>query len=249
MNRKFGIGILVLCFGLPSVHASLADQVIEISPIIVQPYDLREISQQMPEQDLDLKAKEESVRWLNQVVAVAKIKAEYYQLTSQQDRLTMEQAQQDKENQIIAMKTAIQSLQATQARADALRQQLADQQNKADLLKAELDSKNAQLDQMTLMMSDYQRKLESKDNEYNQELRQVLLARNEIYKLQELMSAKDKDAQAKDLSLSIELALARRQLSLISSSKDEQARIIHILVQKLQATGQSVNLTQMTGKS
>ena len=228
MNRKFGIGILVLCFGLPSIHASLADQVIEISPIIVQPYDLREISQQMPEQDLDLKAKEESIRWLNQVMAVAKIKAEYYQLTSQQDRLIMEQAQQDKENQITALKTAIQSAQETQVQADALRQQL---------------------DQMTLMMADYQRKLESKDNEYNQELRQVLLARNEMYKLQELMSAKDRDAQAKELSLSIELALARRQLSLIPSSKDEQARIIHILVQKLQATGQSVNLTQMTGKS
>ena len=386
MNRKFGISILALCFGLSSVNASLAAQSIEISPVVVQPCDLREISQQMLEQDrinrdqelavrgliddnqkitntalarqqdatlekinqtmihyrdallsrerariaansqkvskyhdlialtedvdgmkgvgqtlqlksnvielkdetikqqgLALQDKDESIRWLNQVVAVAKNKAKYYQLTSQQDRLTMEQLQkemqpvvglrvqlsqkqqqvdllkselenkiteaenqaqqearvrqdfkaklQDKENQITAMKTAIQLGQET-AQSDTLRQQLADQQNTVDLLEAELDSKNAQSDQMTLMMSDYQKKLESKDNAYNQELRQALLAKNnqarmekqiaylnaqlqekeaqvvkikkEMYDLQELKSAKDRDLQAKNLSLSIE---------------------------------------------
>jgi len=389
MNRKFGIGVLIFCFSLSSVNASLASQTIEISPIIVQPCDLREISQQMLEQDrinrdqelairgliddnqkaadtalarqqeatldkinqtmihyrdallsrerariaansrqapqyhdlialtedvdamkgvgrtvqlksdviegkykilTELKdemaalnrklteearhknfekinqqqedkiqlltqrlgemdqrvarlkdnlsrvqsedtAKDQTIHWLKQVVAVAKNKAEYYQLTSQQDRLAMEQLQkearqvmgrlgaqlsqkqqqvdllklkledksieadnqaqqeaqarrdlearlQDKENQITAMKTAIQSGQGTQAPADTLKRQLADQQNKVDLLKEELDSKNSQSDQMTLMMSDYQKKLESKDNAYNQELRQVLLAKN-----------------------------------------------------------------------
>jgi hypothetical protein len=424
MNRKFGIGILILCFGFSSVNASLAAQAIEISPIIVQPYDLREISQQMLEQDrinrdqelairglmgdnqkitdtalarqqeaklekinqtmihyrdallsrdrariaansqkvskyhdlialtekvddmkgvglsrvqskgssnlvgsialppiivnapnnqqqaasdeqaevmalrnkmrqqgLDLKAKDDAIRWLNQVVVVAKKKAEYYRLTSQQDHLTMEKVQeevqqtvvrlgaqlsqkqqqvdllkselenkiteannqaqqeaqaqqdlkaklQDKENQITSMKTAIQSVRETQGQSDALRQQqLADQQNK-----------NVQSDQITLMMSDYQKKLESKDNAYNQELRQALLAKNdqaqmekqivylnaqlqekeaqvvkikkEMYDLQELMSTKDKDLQAKDLSLSIELALARQKLNGIPDSDD-----------------------------
>ena len=64
MNRKFGIGILVLCFGLSSLNASLASQVIEISPIIVQPCDLREISQQMLEQDRVNRDQELAVRGL-----------------------------------------------------------------------------------------------------------------------------------------------------------------------------------------
>ena len=276
MNRKFGIGILVFCFGLSSLNASLAAQVIEISPVIVQPCDLREISQQMLGQDRvnrdqelamihyrdallsrvwariaansqevskyhdvialteDVDAmkgvgplterKDETIRWLNQVVAVAKNKAEYYRLTSQQDRLTMEQVQEE-EQQI----------------RGRLGAQLSQKQQQVDLLKKELDSKNAQSDQMALMMSDYQKKLESKDNAYNQELGQVLLAKGDqvqmekqvaylnaqlqekeaqvvkikkgMYDLQELMSVKDRDLQAKNLSLSIELALARQKLN------------------------------------
>ena len=64
MNRKFGIGILALCFGLSSVNVSLAAQVIEISPVIVQPYDLREISQQMLEQDRVNRDQELAIRGL-----------------------------------------------------------------------------------------------------------------------------------------------------------------------------------------
>ncbi len=245
-------------------------------------------------------SKDESIRWLNQVLAVTKNKAEYYKLTSQLDRITVRQLSQldqitvrqlsqkqtqvdllkselenkinelyqkeqqvellntelqnkvaqeknqsvleyqiqdlkaqlqDKENQITAMKTEIQSGQKTQAQADTLRQQLADQQNKVDLLKQELDSKIAQSDQMTLMISDYQKKLESKNNAYNEELRQALLSKNDqarmegqiadlsarlqekeaqvvkikkdMYDLQELTVAKDRETQAKDLSLSM----------------------------------------------
>jgi chromosome segregation ATPase len=156
-------------------------------------------------------SRDESIRWLNQVVAVAKNKAEYYQLTSKQNQLTIEQAQEEvrqEENQIAVMKTAIQS-------------------------------GRAQSDQMTLMMSDYQKKLESKNNAYNEQLREVLFSKNDwirieeriadlsarlqekeaqvvkikkdMYDLQKLTSAKDRDAQAKELSLSIELALARKK--------------------------------------
>ena len=353
MNRKFGIGILILCFSFSTIHLVRATEVFQVSPIIVQPFnDLREINQQMlgqdrvnrdqelamihyrqevskcqdvialtedveamkgvgrltglkegpshpagravlpsiivnapnnqrqaasdekaeimalrnkmHQQDLDLKAKEESIRWLNQVVAAAKNKVEYYRLTSQQDRLTMEQVQEEEqqikgrlgaqlsqaqqqvdllkselENQITALKRAIQSGQEAQVQANALRRQLADQQNRVDLLKKELDSKIAQPDQMTLMMSDYQKKLESKNNAYNEQLREILSFKNDwarmqgqvadlsarlqekeaqvvkikkdMYDLQKLTSAKDMDAQAQELSLSIELALARKK--------------------------------------
>ena len=344
--------ILILCFGLSSVNAALAAQIVDSSPIIVQPYDLRDISQQMLEQDrinrdkvlameinqtmikysrvskyhdlitltedvdgmkgvgqtLQLKSDgiedqykiltelkdemmalneklkmyqriaqlQESVRWLKQVLAAAKYKAEYYQLTfvslkNQADllkselehKITQENNQgqqeariqqdlkvrlQDKENQITAMKTAIQSGQKTQAQADTLRQQLADQQNNAALLKQELESKTTESDKATLMMEDYQKKLESRDNANNEQLGQILSSRNDqarmeaqiadlnarlqekeaqvvkikkdMYDLQELTRGKDRDLQAKDLSLSTELALARQRLSGMPSSDE-----------------------------
>ena len=181
MNRNFGIGILVLCFGSFAVNLARAVEVFQVSPIIVQPYEIPELNGQvlnrdrqnrdqeiaiqetevqdlieennkliqdtltlarrksegpkkihqiipagnmalppiivnasynqrqaasdeqaeimalrnkMHRQGLDLKAKDESIRWLNQVVAVTKNKAEYYQLTSRQDQLITEQAQE-----------------------------------------------------------------------------------------------------------------------------------------------------------
>ena len=45
-------------------------------------------------QDLDLKARNDSIHWLNQVVAVVKNKSEYFKLTSQKDRLSMKEVQQ-----------------------------------------------------------------------------------------------------------------------------------------------------------
>lgn len=334
MNRNFGIGILILCFGTSGVNAALAAQIVDSSPIIVQPYDedYHEVSRQMLEQDRinraritaeslgvskyhdlialtedadtmtvhqDLESKggwlaeryqmltklkdemtalnnrlegkgykemvrqqqdkihklaqrltetdqriaqsNESLRWLKQVLAAAKNKAEYYQLTSQLGQITMQQIQrevrdakaqlQDKENQITAMKTQIQSAQKAQAQADTLRQQLVDQQNKVDLLKQELESKITQSNKMTLLMEDYQKKLESKDNTTNEQLRQLLFFKNyqarmeaqiadlnarlqekeaqiikikkDMYDLQELARVKDRDLQAQDLNLSM----------------------------------------------
>ena len=103
-----------------------------------------------------------------------------------------------------------------------MKQQLAAQQDKAGQLKQQLDDKTAQSDQMNLMLSDYQKKLESKDNAYNNELRQLLRSKNDqalmgkqiaylnaqlqekeaqvvnikkdMYDLQELSKAKDKGA-------------------------------------------------------
>ena len=158
-------------------------------------------------------SKEESIRWLNRVLAVTKNKAEYYQLTSQQDQLTVELLKSELENQIIAMKKAIQSGQEAWAQSD----------------------------QMTLMVSDYQKKLESKNNAYNEQLRQmqmlsskndlprmqgqiadlsarlqekeaqVVKIKKDMYDLQKTMSAKDRETEAKDLSLSVALALERQK--------------------------------------
>ena len=304
MNRKFGIAILVLCFGLSGVNAGLASQAIEVSPIIVQPsYNLRGINQQTLEQGRvnrgqelvminsrqessqspdvialikdvnamkdagrlaklkkdssnpagsralsDEQAKDDTIRWLNQVVVVAKKKAEYYRLTSQQDHLTMEKVQEE--------------AQQTVARLDV---QLSQKQQQVDLLKSELENKiteaNNQAQQEAQAQQDLKAKLQDKENQitamktavqsvretqaqsdaHNQELQQVLLAKNdqaqmekqiaylnaqlqekeaqvvkikkEMYDLQESMSAKDRDLQAKNLSLSIELASARQKLN------------------------------------
>ncbi len=281
------------------------------------------------------KKQDDSLRWLNQVLAVAKTKAEYYRLTAQQDQIIVRQVQAQvrhfkydfavlrselenkikelaanhqirtadlqsrmeelknelrqkeqqvallnielqnkiaqekdqgvleyqirdlkaqlrvKEDQIIYLKTQVQSGQTAQAKADTLGQQLADQQNKADLLKQELDSKTAQADQLTLMMSDYQKKLESKGNANNEELRQVLSYKNyqtqmegqiadlsarlqekeaevvkikkDIYDLQKLAAAKDRVLQAKELSLSMTQAANDKQAQEATGLRTELA--------------------------
>ena len=105
-------------------------------------------------------------------------------------------------------------------------------------LKAQLQDKEAQVaatrsqsDQMTAMMGDYQKKLESKGNAYNEELKQVLAAKNaraeleaqivdlnvklqekegqivnlkkDMYDIKELSNTRDKDAQTSELNLSM----------------------------------------------
>ena len=137
----------------------------------------------------------------------------------------------DKTKQISALKSEIKSGQETQDQLGALKQQLADQQNKMDFLKEELASKAAESDKMTSMIDDYQKKLESKDNAYNEQLRQVLSSKNyqaqmekqianfstqlqdkeeqlvkikmDLSNLQNSTNAKDKDQQANDLSVSV----------------------------------------------
>ena len=317
--------------------------------------EIAQLKSKVKQQDVDLKTKDESIRWLNQVLAAAKSKAEYYQLTSQENKSSHQQVDllkselenkivegrsddrlklarhlinlqqqaislleekyrlrlahntladqhivelenkikvllanrqtqdadsrgrmedlknelsqtqqqvgtlkaaltskieeeknqnvlaeeiqdlkvqlQDKENQINNLKATIQSGQATEAQTEDMKQQLADQQNKMDLLKQELDNKTAQSEQMTAMMSGYQKKLESKDDAYNQELKQVMSAKNDqslqeeqmdrlnarlqekeaqivkikkdLYDLQELNRNKERDIQSKDLSQSM----------------------------------------------
>jgi hypothetical protein len=187
---------------------------------------------------------EDRLKWAKQLIDLKQQRVEFLN-TELKNKISQEKSQsvfaeqiqdlkaqlQDKENQITVMKKAIQSGQKTQAQSDTLSRQLADQQNKMDLLKQELESKNAQSDQMTLLISDYQKKLESKNNTYNQELRQVLFSKNdeaqmekqiaylnaqlqqkeaqvviikkEMYDLQESTSPKDRDAQTKDLNLSM----------------------------------------------
>jgi len=318
---------LTFCFGFSSVNGALATQIVNSSPIIVQPYDLRAttrqdaainqtminyssdviernykiltelkdemvalnekfdqggkirmLTQRMGEMDQRIAQLNDAIRWLKLVLAAAKNKAEYYQLTSQQDQLSVQQAQKEAqqikddfaqlglrlsrkqaeadllkselENQITALKTAVQSGQKSQAQSDALKQQLADQQNTVDILRQELNNKNAQLAQMTLMISEYQKKLESKNNAYNEQWGQLLSSKNyqarmegqiadlntrlqqkeaqvvkikkDMYDLQESAGVKDRDLQAKDLSLSTELALARQQLKGMPGSVKEQ---------------------------
>ncbi len=300
-------------------NVAAAPGAVEIPPVVVQPND------------------NESVRWLRQVLAVAKEKAEYYKLTSQEERISLQQVQGEvrdikedfaqhmswKEDQIAKMKADIQAILQTKANEekdsrkssvrlnenmDLARQlidlqqqetalldeksdleadqnamldrhflafenkvkrlladhqvQNADMQNRiqalkdeldqerqqvdslktqvqsaqevkqeADSLKQQLDSKIAQSDKMTLMMANYQKKLESRDSAYNEQLRQILFFKNyqarmeaqvadlnaqvqekeaqvvkikkDMYDLQQWANAKDSETQAKDLSLAM----------------------------------------------
>ena len=137
----------------------------------------------------------------------------------------------DKQKEIAALKAEVLAGQETQAQTETLMRQLSDEQNKAQLLRQELESRSAQNDQMTQIIADYQKKLEAKDSAYNDQLRQTLIAKKnqslmeaqinelnsrlqdeeaqlvkvkkEMYDLQQAASSKDQDAQARDLSLSI----------------------------------------------
>jgi chromosome segregation ATPase len=138
---------------------------------------------------------------------------------------------QAKENQIASMKAEIRSGLKTAEEVDALRQQVAVEQEKADRLQEQLDNKIAESNKLTSIMQDYQKKLESKDSAYNEQLGQILTSKNDqaqmekqildlnqrlqdkeaqvvtikknMYDLQQEATARDQEAQSKDLSLSM----------------------------------------------
>ena len=51
MNRKLVVGGLIFCFGISSVDAARATEVVEAPAVVVQSNDLSDISQQMMAQD------------------------------------------------------------------------------------------------------------------------------------------------------------------------------------------------------
>ncbi|MDE2009430.1 MAG: hypothetical protein KGJ09_05045 [Candidatus Omnitrophica bacterium] len=137
----------------------------------------------------------------------------------------------DKEAQIAAMQAQLQQGAAAGLEADTLKQQLASAQDAADQLKGQLDAKTAESDHMAMLMADYRKKLESSNNAFNQQLKQVLVLNNykaemekeiealnlrlqqkearvaqvkqQMYDLQNAMNAKDMNIQAKDLSMAM----------------------------------------------
>jgi hypothetical protein len=99
-------------------------------------------------QDLDLKAKNDSIRWLHQVLAVAKNKAQYYQLTSQVNQIPMKQLQEEvqriKSDFAQRLKDYDQFENAVASLKDQVSQlslQLAKKQAQVNLLKTELENK------------------------------------------------------------------------------------------------------------
>jgi chromosome segregation ATPase len=257
---------------------------------------ISQLKNSLAKAESDIVSKEDKIRWLNQVLAVAKNKAEYYKLTSQQKQKTiylhnapsrpddrvrlakqlisLQQQQlalleeknklwgaqnalydqhiqdlenklkglsanhqnwavdlknelsqkeqqvellkselennitedRDKDNQIASLRTKIRSGQVGGVSTDTLKQQLAEQQNKEDLLKQELENKISESNKMTLMMSDYQKKLEAKDNAYNDQLGQIadLNARLQIKEAQAVKIKKEiNEDQSQELSLSM----------------------------------------------
>lgn len=51
MNKKFCIGTLIVCFGFSNINVGWATDVVAVSPVIVQPYDLQALNQQVLERD------------------------------------------------------------------------------------------------------------------------------------------------------------------------------------------------------
>jgi len=138
---------------------------------------------------------------------------------------------QGKTDQIATMTAEIETGHQAQAQVEALKLQLADQKSKVESLKEDLENKIAQSDKMSMMIAEYQQKVETKNNDYNDQLRKVLKSRDVQSKLeaqvaglniqllekeaqianikkdmsdiQEWTSAKDRDVQTKDLTMSM----------------------------------------------
>ena len=136
-----------------------------------------------------------------------------------------------KEEKIASMKREIHAGQQSQEVADTLKQQLAAEQDHADMLKRQLDNKVSESNKIAFLMEDYRKKLEFKDSAYNEQYGQLLVAKNyqvilekqvtdlnarlqekeaqivnikkDMYDLKLKVDAKDRDAQSKDLSASM----------------------------------------------
>ncbi len=154
-------------------------------------------------------------------------------------------AEKDKDDQIASLRAKIRSGQVTGAQTDSFKRQIAQQQDNVDLLKQELEGKVNDSNKMTLLISDYQKKLEAKNNDYNELLGQIAglkaqlqLKEAQVIKIkrdlkedqskeldlsmvqQKAAGAADKEYQDKIKSLKTELALERQQLEGMPSSDE-----------------------------
>jgi hypothetical protein len=323
MNRNLGISVLIVCFAFSGVNVSLAAQVVEVPPIVVQPYDLSTVNTGLTTQVVEVPpvvVQPYDLSTVNtglatQVIEVSPVIVQPYgpinsaaddnenlhkiqvltqrlgemdkkitryggilaeknkQIAQLIDNLARAQSGaatrdariKEQEDQIAAMKAKIHADEKIKLEIDSLKQQLLARQDKADQLKQQLDIKTAQSDQMTLMVNDYQKKLESKDNDYNKQLGQILSFKNykaqmekqiadlnarlqekeaevirikkSMYDLKELSSAKDKESQVKDLNLSIESA--RRGLTLSHNGPLEEK--LTQALDKIDQQGRAIN--------
>jgi len=125
--------------GQGAIYAQLKEQVTDLK-------------NKMQAQDMELKSRDESIHWLNQVLAVAKHKAQYYQLTAQMDQIPMKQVQEQMQGlkddfaqrfkDYDQFETAISSL---KSRATELELQLSRKQGQVDQLKLQLSGKQSQM--------------------------------------------------------------------------------------------------------
>ena len=64
MNKILGVNFLILCFSLSSANISLAYEIIEVSPVVVQPCDLGSMNVQMYKMDRENQEKAMAIRAL-----------------------------------------------------------------------------------------------------------------------------------------------------------------------------------------
>jgi hypothetical protein len=124
---------------------------------------------------------------------------------------------QAQEERVTAMRKQLLANQGSQQEADSLKQQLADAQEKAGALQLQLNTTNSQADKINAIVAEYQNKLEAKDSAYNEQLKQIAFLNTRLHQkqvqiaglrramnnVQQQSGAQEKDAQAKDLAVSI----------------------------------------------
>ncbi len=175
----------------------------------------------------------------------------------------------DSQDQVTKLKMLIAGSAGAQANTGSLKEQLAAQEDKIVLLKKELGNKTAESDKLTLLVDDYQKKLEAKNNAYNEQLQLVLASQKyqaekdlNLSIMQQMLDEKTKEVAELTKKLGVaEKGLnskahenndaVREKLTQAIDKIQEQGRMINVLSQKLEeARDQSAALpqNQNTGK-
>ncbi len=179
---------------------------------------IKDLQSTVEKQDADLKTKDESIRWLNQVIAASKKKAEYYQLTSQENQKSLQQVnaqvQGIKDEFAQRFKAydqfegAISSLKNNVSQMGA---ELKEKRRQVDLLKDELEVK------ITQLKGDDRLKLGKKLIALQDTQASLLEEENRLRQALDVLD----DNHVKDLDGKIRQVLARHQLQ----AEDWQSRL------------------------
>jgi len=214
------------------------------------------LKNQIRRQDAELKAKDDSIQWLNQVLTAAKNKVKYDQLTNQERQVSTQQFQ----SQIEALKADFahrfrhydelldiisgfktravnwaHELAQKQAQVNLLKSELENKITLEKSLKAQLQAKESQLQGFNAQLQDKDTQLETKDNQLKVQTTQLQATTSQLQAQTTQLQTKDAQMSKMQADWSHNFKLAQQ---LIDLHQQEEA----LLNQKSEMTLQQYDL-------